>query len=129
MSLKTSVTQRRKGVHTVRLEGRLDTATSLDCEEKLKPLLDGDARTIVFDLEKLEYISSMGLRLILAARKALAARKGRVLLIHPQPQIAKVFEIADILPKTDIFESLESADIFLDAVQRKELVQGQDVDA
>lgn len=128
MPLNTTIRKSREHAYTVRLEGRLDTDTSPACEKKLKPLLDGDARTIVFDLEKLDYLSSAGLRLVLAARKALAARKGRVLLSRLQPQIAKVFEMAEILPKTDIFESVESADIFLDAVQRKELLRNQDVD-
>ena len=59
--------------------------------------------------------------------KALTARRGSVALSHLQPQIAKVFELAEILPKTSIFDSTESADIFLEAVQNRELLKNQDI--
>lgn len=127
MSLKILIDEKKRGVFVVRLAGRLDSATSGDCEKKLDTLIKGGAHTLLLNLEKLDYISSMGLRVILSARKALAARKGSVALSHLQPQIAKVFEMADILPKTSIFDSTESADIFLEAVQNRELVKDQDI--
>lgn len=127
MSLKISTEERKPGVFVARLAGRLDSATSGDCEKKLQSLVQGGAHTVLLNLEKLDYISSMGLRVILSLRKTLAARKGQVALSHLQPQIAKVFEMADILPTTSIFDSVESADIFLDAVQNKELLKDQDI--
>ena len=110
----------------MRLEGRLDSATAPACEKKLMPLLQENVRTIVLDAAGLEYISSMGLRIVLEIRKQLAARKGHLVLAHLQPAVAQVFEVADILPRTGIFDSVESADIFLDAIQRREQVKGSD---
>ena len=127
MPLKISTEERRTNVFIVKLAGRLDSMTSSVCEQKLQTLVQGGAHAVLLNLEKLDYISSLGLRVILGVRKAMAARKGRVALSHLQPQIAKVFELADILPQTSIFESVESADIFLDAVQNRELRKGQDV--
>ena len=53
---------------TVALEGRLDTTTAPELEASLKEDLDGVAQ-LVIDIEKLEYISSAGLRVLLAAQK------------------------------------------------------------
>ena len=127
MSLKITTEERKPGVFVVTLAGRLDSTTSSACEEKIEPLLKKGTRVLMLDLENMDYISSMGLRAILAARKALQDHGGHVLLLHLQPQVAKVFELADILPKTSIFDSVKSADIFLEAIQNKELVKGLDI--
>lgn len=127
MSLKITTEERKSGVFVVKLAGRLDSTTCPSCEEKIKPLLLKSTRVLMLDLKDLDYISSMGLRIVLAAQKALQGRGRHVLLLHVQPQVAKVFELADILPKTSVFDSVESADIFLEAVQNKELLKNQDV--
>ena len=127
MPLKITTEERKPGVFIVRLAGRLDSATAPSCDEQLKPLLKKSTRTLMLDLKDLDYISSMGLRIVLAAQKALHGRGRHVLLLHVQPQVAKVFDVADILPKTSIFDSVESADIFLEAVQNRELLKDQDI--
>ena len=49
----------------LKLEGRLDTVTSPDLENELSGSLDGITELLI-DFEKLEYISSAGLRVLLA---------------------------------------------------------------
>ena len=120
MSLKVNSRETQKGVYVVALEGRLDTSSAEACEAALKAVADQKAKFMTLDLAKLSYISSMGLRVILKARQWMEGRKGRLVVAHMQPSIAKVFELADVLPKTDLFSNLEEADQFLDAVQRKE---------
>lgn len=127
MSLKVTTEEKKPGVFVAKLAGRLDSATCPACEEKMKPLLKKSTRVLMLDLKDLEFISSMGLRIVMEAQKALQGHGRHVLLLHVQPQVAKVFDIAEILPKTSIFDSVESADIFLEAVQNKELLKDQDV--
>jgi anti-anti-sigma factor len=127
MSLKITTEERKPGVFVAKLAGRLDSATCPACEEKIKPLLKKSTRILMLDLKDLDYISSMGLRIVLEAQKALRGPGRHVLLLHVQPQVAKVFDLADILPKTSIFDSVESADIFLEAVQNRELLKNQDI--
>ncbi|MBU4200438.1 MAG: STAS domain-containing protein [Verrucomicrobia bacterium] len=127
MALNIGIEKRKLGHFLVKLEGRLDGLTAPDCEAKIEPLLAASTRSIVLDLAKLDYISSMGLRVILAARKSLANHKGELLLTHMQAPIAKVFEIAKIMPGTFIFESVKSADIYLDAVQRREILKNENL--
>ena len=127
MSLKITTEERKPGVFVARLAGRLDSTTCPACEETIKTLLKKSTRILMFDLKDLDYISSMGLRIVLAAQKVLHGPGRHVLLLHVQPQVAKVFDLADILPKTSIFDSVESADIFLEAVQNRELLKDQDI--
>ena len=80
------------------LEGRLDTITAPELERILKSSLDGvDALT--FDLEKLEYISSAGLRVLLSTQKVMN-RQGKMKLLHVNETIMEIFTVtgfSDIL--------------------------------
>ena len=80
------------------LDGRLDTNTAPQLETEIKEALDG-VLSLVLDLEKLEYISSAGLRVLLSAQKIMNG-KGEMKLTHVQKSVMDIFEItgfSDIL--------------------------------
>ena len=80
---------------TVALEGRLDTTTAPKLEEELR---DGITR-LVFDVEKLEYISSAGLRVLLAMQK-LMNQQGEMVLQNVNEAVTETLEVtgfSDIL--------------------------------
>ena len=82
----------------ITLEGRLDTITAPTLEGELKQSLDGITE-LVFDFEKLEYISSAGLRVLLAAQKIMN-KQGSMLIKNVNDVINDVFEVtgfSDIL--------------------------------
>lgn len=82
----------------VTLEGRLDTTTAPDLEKELKDSLE-DVTELIMDFEKLEYISSAGLRVLLSSQKIMS-RQGEMKLIHVSDTIMEIFEVtgfADIL--------------------------------
>ena len=82
----------------IALEGRLDTMTSPQLEETLKDSLDG-VTSLIMDFEKLEYISSAGLRVLLSAQKIMN-KQGEMKLIHVNDVINEIFEVtgfSDIL--------------------------------
>lgn len=83
---------------TAILEGRLDTTTAPDLEKELKDSLDSTTE-LIMDLEKLEYISSAGLRVLLSAYKTMN-KQGGMKLIHVSETIMEIFEVtgfSDIL--------------------------------
>ena len=83
---------------TIALEGRLDTTTAPDLEKELKSSLDG-VTELVLDLEKLDYISSAGLRVLLSAQKIMN-KQGSMKVIHVNDMVNEVFEVtgfSDIL--------------------------------
>ena len=79
-------------------EGRLDTMTAPQLEAALQEALPG-VEELTFDFEKLEYISSAGLRVLLSAQKTMN-KQGAMKVIHPNEMIMESFEdtgYADIL--------------------------------
>ncbi len=84
------------------LEGRLDTVTSPQLEEAIKSSLE-DIKELTIDMEKLEYISSAGLRVLLWAQKAMA-RRGQMKLLKVNETVMEIFEVTgfcDILTIED----------------------------
>jgi anti-anti-sigma factor len=126
MALTVNVAERNNGTIVAHIGGRLDSATFQECEQQLMPHLKPEIQMLMLDMADLDYISSAGLRVILAARKTMEQHGGKMITVNLQPQIAKVFEISDILPETDIFDSVESADTYLKAVQQREQLKNMD---
>jgi anti-anti-sigma factor len=108
----------------VRLDGRLDTATSPQLQRELEPLLDGHIDNLIFDLAKLEFISSAGIRVLVQARKVMGAQHGGVLMVNTQPQIEKVFDIIRALPGMEIFKNQAELDAYLAEMQRRMRAKG-----
>ena len=80
------------------LEGRLDTVTAPELEKALKDSIDGIAE-LVLDFDKLEYISSAGLRVLLSAQKTMS-EKGGMKITNVSEIISEIFEVtgfSDIL--------------------------------
>lgn len=94
-----TITQREENRHTViYLEGRLDTSTSPALEAHVKDNI-ADCHELVVDMQKLEYISSAGLRVLLSMQKTMD-RQGTMEIRHVNDVVMEVFEItgfADIL--------------------------------
>ena len=82
----------------IALEGRLDISTAPDLDKVVNNDLDG-VTELVFDLEKLNYISSVGLRVLLFAQKKMN-RQGSMKVIHVNEMVMDVFAamgFADIM--------------------------------
>jgi anti-sigma B factor antagonist len=83
---------------TVALEGRLDTTTAPELEEALKGSLDG-VDDLTMDFGGLEYISSAGLRILLATQKIMN-KQGKMRVTNVNEVVMDVFDVtgfADIL--------------------------------
>ena len=80
---------------TVALEGRLDTTTAPQLEESLKESIDG-VKELIMDFEKLEYISSAGLRVLLSAQKIMT-KQGSMKVIHVSDLIKEIFEVTGFI--------------------------------
>ena len=83
---------------TVALEGRLDTTTAPDLEKELKDSMDA-ATELTLDFDKLDYISSAGLRVLLSAHKTMSKKNG-MKVVNANEMVKEVFDVtgfADIL--------------------------------
>ena len=75
----------------ITLEGKFDTGTAPQLEEIVRTEL-ADVETLIFDFAKLEYISSAGLRVLLAAQKIMN-KQGRMVVKNVSDEVKEIFEV------------------------------------
>ena len=77
------------------IEGRLDTTTAPQLEAELKQDIDG-VEMLVLDFAALEYLSSAGLRVLLAAQKVMN-RQGKMIIRNVNETINEIFEVTGFI--------------------------------
>lgn len=87
---------------TVELIGRLDTTTAPKLESELRNAVNGIS-LLVFDLKKLDYISSAGLRVLLSAQKVMN-RQGEMKITGANETVMEIFEVTGFVDILDIEE-------------------------
>ena len=104
----------------VALAGRLDSTTAPELEAVLDRVLkNAPLPRFVFDLSRLEYLSSAGIRCFVRARKILEPQGGRIAIVNPQPAVQKVLDIVKAVPPGGVFRNVAELDAYLDEMQRK----------
>lgn len=84
------------------LSGRLDTVAAAQFGEDMKPLIEHAGEQIVLDCERLEYISSTGLRLFLILRKAVEEKGGKLTIYRINDELRNIFSITGFINLFDI---------------------------
>lgn len=128
MELKVDVTPKAQGVYVIQPAGSLNSSTFSVLDKEVDAVLAKSPNLLVLDLDRLEYLSSAGLRVILKAREALRKNNARLVFMNLQPQIRKVFDIVSALPSMQIFKNVEELDDYLDVMQKR-VKSGADPDA
>ena len=119
MSLKVAVSEKEAGVFTLSLVGAIDADTYKILEKETDKVLARSPRIVIFDMEGVTYISSMGVGVILDVKRKLAASKGTAIMVNLQPQVKKVFDIINALHGEKVFSSMRELDDYLASIQRK----------
>ena len=97
---KLKITMNQDGEeYTFVLEGRMDTLTSPDLEDRVEEVLE-QAKKLIFDMGKVEYISSAGLRVLVGAAQEIED-SGKVLIRHLTKPVKDVFDVTGF---SDAFE-------------------------
>ena len=84
---------------TLCIEGRVDTTTAPELEQAIRALPD-TVTELILNLDKLVYISSAGLRVLLSAHKMMASRGGKLVITGANEVVTEIFEVtgfSDIL--------------------------------
>lgn len=97
------------GTPVVTVTGRVDAVTAPDLETEFNSCIDDGGTAIIADLSGLEYISSAGLRVILAAAKRLKTSGGDILLAGLTGPVKEVFEISGFYSIFKVFDSPDEA--------------------
>lgn len=77
----------------VSLMGELDLSSAPRLYNELWQLTQAGQKSVVINLAKLEFMDSSGLQLLLRLREKLKAKNREIVLINPQPSIAKLFKL------------------------------------
>jgi anti-anti-sigma factor len=85
--------EERDGIQIVRLEGRIDANTTTEVEEKLFGMVDEGVTRLVINFEKLDFISSAGLRTLLSTAKRVREAKGDLKVCNLNSNVQEVFDI------------------------------------
>jgi len=97
----------------IRVCGELDTSTSGQLEASLAELLAQGVRLILLEFTEMDYVSSVGLRVLLVTLKKLRADGGRMILTGLNPEVQEVFDMAGFSSLFEIAPSLEHARVLL----------------
>lgn len=94
--MKTEI-QEMDGKLIAVLEGEMDTAAAIEAEKAMQPLFETNGRDVVIECEKLEYIASSGLRILLSILKAAKAGGSQVTLRNMNDDIKSVFTMTGLI--------------------------------
>lgn len=89
--------------------GRLDTVTAPDFENECAACGEGEEKQIILDFSALDYISSAGLRCVLAMAKKLKKREGRVVLCGLKGLVEEVIKVSGFDSILPVFATVEQA--------------------
>ena len=111
MELKYSELENSIGL--IKLIGKLDIVGVGEIETKFAGYCAGDKVRMVVDLSEVDFLASIGIRLLILTAKAVASRGGKMVIINPIPEVQSVLEITGIPAIIPIYSHLESAETIL----------------
>ena len=102
--MSETIYQKQGTTLTVKPKGRLDTVTSPALEKELQEHLDG-VKDVTMDLASVEYISSGGLRMMLATEQLLEQKGGALKVINANEYILEVFDLVGFMDVVEVVRS------------------------
>lgn len=102
-------TEKEKNAIVISVKGKVDAVTAPEFEKALANLIAQGENTLLLNLTGLEYISSAGLRSILATAKQLKTKNGKILFSGLKGPVKDVFNISGFGTIFKIFETKEDA--------------------
>jgi len=102
-------TAKEKNAMVVFVQGKMDAVTAPEFEKAISNLIAQGENFFLFNFSGLEYISSAGLRSILAAAKQLKPKGGNILFSGLKGPVKSVFKISGFGSMFKIFETQEDA--------------------
>ncbi len=103
MSFKTKIQNTQENI-VVELSGDLDIESSEEMKNEILEVYDEKRKNILVDLEKLDYLDSMGIGALISVYNTLKENGNVIKIINAQKNIYKLFKITDLL---DIFNMEE----------------------
>lgn len=100
-------------IRLIKLSGKLDIVGVGEIETKFAGYCVGDKVRVVVDLSEVDFLASIGIRLLTLTAKSVASRGGRMALMNPIPEVQRVLEIAGVPSIIPVYSHFESAETVL----------------
>ena len=101
--------EKKDAATVVYFMGKMDTRTSPEAEKYVNGLLDEGETNVLMNFEDLDFISSTGLRVILATGKKLTASNGKLTMCSPNITVNDVLKMSGFNRMFGVFETEEEA--------------------
>lgn len=109
MDIKVNVRETPGDCYVVDIAGEIDVYTSPKVKDAIGALIDRGVYNLVIDLQRVRYIDSTGLGVLIGGLKRVREHGGSVNLVCTNPQIRKIFDITGLVKIFGIFESDDAA--------------------
>lgn len=110
MSLRSNVAKRKGGIICVSIRGSIDVEGSVALEKELAGILAAATKALILDMGGIDYIGSVGIRVIMTAKKKVEDAGGAFMVTGLQPNVKNVFDILHLIPLVNIFGSVREAE-------------------
>ena len=105
-------------IRMIKLIGKLDIIGTGEIETKFTGYCAGVNVRVIVDLSEVNFLASIGIRLLLLTAKSIAKRGGKMVLLNPIPNVQHVLEVTGIPAIIPIYSSFESAETILTVPQK-----------
>ena len=102
-------------IRLIKLKGKLDITGTGEIENQFAGYCGGENARVVVDLSDVDFLASIGIRLLMLTAKSMASRGGKIVLLNPNPDVHSVLEITGIPAIIPIYSNMESAEAILTA--------------
>ena len=109
MDIKVNVREAQGDTYVVDLNGEIDVYTSPKVKDAIGDLIDKGHYNLVINLEKVRYIDSTGLGVLIGGLKRVREHGGTVNLVCTNPQIKKMFDITGLVKIFGIYDDEDAA--------------------
>ncbi len=107
--MRLQYSELEKGIRLIKLSGALDYYGVGDVEVEFVKLCAGENVCVLVDLSKVNYISSIGIPLLINSARSIARQGGKMALLKPQRSVEEVLEMAGIPMIVPIYHDPEAA--------------------
>jgi anti-anti-sigma factor len=111
--MEFTATEMKNGITLLQLRGRLDIMGVNTVETKFSGYCAGEKPKVLVDMSGVDFLASIGIRLLVTNAKSMLPRKGKMVLLNPTPDVMGVLEMTDIPAIIPVYSQLESAEAVL----------------
>jgi anti-anti-sigma factor len=102
-----------KNIRMIKLKGKLDIMGVGEIETKFAGYCGGENARVIVDLSEVDFLASIGIRLLTLTAKSVASRGGKMVLLNPIPEVQHVLEMTGIPAIIPVYSYFESAETIL----------------